>query len=191
MSVWELYTQSFARNWKCRRFAQSVSQRSSEKIRKKDVDMTSGSWSSWSIQIPQFLILWLLALDVLFLPLNSLTICYAFCDCLSSSEFLILSIWPWFYSDCSVLICATKFFLRSGIYFFLNLNKVLFVSYLVFSFTSSESHGTLHLTLCLVGMHSAAASMWAVTKFTYSSFGVCLSNISWRVSNLFLTVSVD
>ena len=30
----------------------------SEKIRKKDVVMTTGRWSSWSIQIPQFLMLW-------------------------------------------------------------------------------------------------------------------------------------
>ena len=30
----------------------------SEKTRKKDVVMTAGRWSSWSIQIPQFLILW-------------------------------------------------------------------------------------------------------------------------------------
>ena len=30
----------------------------SEKIRKKDVVMTAGRWSSWSIQTPQFLMLW-------------------------------------------------------------------------------------------------------------------------------------
>ena len=29
-----------------------------EKIRKKDVVMTAGRWSSWSIHIPQFLMLW-------------------------------------------------------------------------------------------------------------------------------------
>ena len=47
-----------ARNWRCGRFAQSLSQVCSEKIRKKDVVMTAGRWSSWSIQIPQFLMLW-------------------------------------------------------------------------------------------------------------------------------------
>ena len=57
MSLWELYTQLFARNWRCRRFAWSLSQGCSEKIRKKDI-MTAGRWSSWSIQIPQFLMLW-------------------------------------------------------------------------------------------------------------------------------------
>ena len=58
MSVWELYTQLFARNWRCGRFARSLSQGCSEKIRKKDIVMTAGRWLSWSIQIPQFLMLW-------------------------------------------------------------------------------------------------------------------------------------
>ena len=58
MSVWELYTQLFARNWRYRRFAQSLPQGCSEKIRKKDIVMTAGRWLSWSIQIPQFLMLW-------------------------------------------------------------------------------------------------------------------------------------
>ena len=55
MSIWELYTQLFARNWRCSRFARSLSQGSSKKIRKKDVVMIAGRWSSWSILIPQFL----------------------------------------------------------------------------------------------------------------------------------------
>ena len=57
MSVWELHTQLFMGNWRCGRFARSLSQECSEKIRKKDV-MTAGRWSSWTIQIPQFLMLW-------------------------------------------------------------------------------------------------------------------------------------
>ena len=35
-----------------------LSQGCSEKIRKKDIVMTAGRWSSWSIQILQFLMLW-------------------------------------------------------------------------------------------------------------------------------------
>ena len=58
MSVWELYTQLFARNWRCGRFVQSLSKGCSEKIIQKDVVVTVGRWSSWSIQIPQFLMLW-------------------------------------------------------------------------------------------------------------------------------------
>ena len=46
------------RNWRCGRFAQSLSQGCSEKIKKKDVVMTAGRWSSWSIQILQCLMLW-------------------------------------------------------------------------------------------------------------------------------------
>ena len=44
--------------------------------------------------------------------------------------------------------------------------------------TVNVFHGTLSLTLCLVGMHSAASSKWALTKFSYSSFGVGVSYIS-------------
>ena len=58
MSVGELYTQLFARNWRCGTFAWSLSQGCSEKIRKKDVVMSAGRWSSSSIQIPQFLMFW-------------------------------------------------------------------------------------------------------------------------------------
>ena len=57
MSVCELYTQLFASNWGCGRFARSLSQGCSEKIRKKDVVLTAGRFSSWSIQIPRFLML--------------------------------------------------------------------------------------------------------------------------------------
>ena len=54
MSIWELYT----RNWRRGRFARSLSQRSTKRIRKKDVGMTARRWSNWSIQIPRFLVLW-------------------------------------------------------------------------------------------------------------------------------------
>ena len=58
MSVWELYTQLIVRNWRYGRFARSLSQGCSVKIREKDVIVTAGRWSSWSIPIPQFLMLW-------------------------------------------------------------------------------------------------------------------------------------
>ena len=35
-------------------------------------------------------------------------------------------------------------------------------------FLTANVPGTLGLALCLVGMHSAAASTWALTKFSYS-----------------------
>ena len=40
------------------------------------------------------------ALDELFLPFTSFTVCHAIRDRLSSTEFLILSIWPCMYSNC-------------------------------------------------------------------------------------------
>ena len=55
-----------------------------------------------------------------------------------------------------------------------------------FSFTAIVSHGTLYSVLGFVGIHFAAASRCALTKFSYSSFGVLFSVFSCTVSNLFL-----
>ena len=54
-----------------------------------------------------------------------------------------------------------------------------FKSYFVFSPTTSDSYGTWHLALGLVGMHSSAASMWAVIKFFYLSFRYLLKSIKF------------
>ena len=58
-----------------------------------------------------------------------------------------------------------------------------------FFLTINVSHRSLSLALCLVGMHSAAASKQAFTKSSYSSFPVSVSDISWSTSNLFLSVN--
>ena len=52
--------------------------------------------------------------------------------------------------------------------------------FMLFRFSQSvfDSQETQHLAFGLVGMHSAAASIWAVTKFSHSSFGVCLPDVS-------------
>ena len=50
--------------------------------------------------------------------------------------------------------------------------------------------GKLHLAIGLIDMHSATASLWVVTKFSYSSLVVYLSDISWRVSNFVLSITV-
>ena len=46
-----------------------------------------------------------------------------------------------------------------------------------FSLTDNISHGVLYFVLCLVGMNSVAASRWALTKFSYSSFGVYVLSV--------------
>ena len=58
-----------------------------------------------------------------------------------------------------------------------------------FSLTANVSHGTLYLVLVFVGIHFAAASRCALTKFSYSSFGVLFPVFSCSVSNLFLSSS--
>ena len=52
------------------------------------------SLSSWQTALS-------FALKVLFLPFTLFTVCHAIHNCLSSSKFLILLIWPWIYSACS------------------------------------------------------------------------------------------
>ena len=59
-----------------------------------------------------------------------------------------------------------------------------------FVLTANVSHGTLGLALSLVGMHFVAASRWALTKFSYLSFGVCVSDFSCSTLNLFLSVNI-
>ena len=54
-----------------------------------------------------------------------------------------------------------------------------------FFLTVNVSYRTLGLTLCLVGMHSVAATKWALTKFSYSSSGVGVSDISYSASDFF------
>ena len=58
-----------------------------------------------------------------------------------------------------------------------------------FSLTAKVSHGTLDLVLSFVGKHFAAASRCALTKFSYSSFGVRISVFFRSASNLFLNAN--
>ena len=73
--------------------------------------------------------------------------------------------------------------------FFLLYRDAVFTSFVFFQ-TANISHRTLCLTLFFFGIHSAAASIWVLTKFSYSSFGVNVSDNSWRASTMFLSVIV-
>ena len=131
------------------------------------------------------------ALKVFFLPLTSFTVCHANYDCLSSTKFLILLIWPRIILFVYVSsLCTFLSFCELAFVGFLLLSKGVFFYIILFFLTATDFNGTLHLALGLVGMHSTAASLWAVTKFSYSSYGVCLSDMSWRLSNLFLTIII-
>ena len=95
---------------------------------------------------------------------------------LSSSEFLIYGfdleyILITLFSICWFLDfrkCVLAF-----VEFFFYLVRI-HLSYLVFFLTTSNYWGTLHLVLDFVDMQYAAAYIWAVTKASYSSFGICL-----------------
>ena len=137
-----------------------------------------------------------LALTVLFFLLTPFTVCHTILDCLSSTESRIFLIWFCMYS-----VCSFKYTLVNPFCAFLSFYVVILVGFLLFLreaiFTSARffrtanvSHGTLGLDLCLVGMHSATASKLALTKFSYLSFAVSVSDISCSASNLFLSVYV-
>ena len=136
-----------------------------------------------------------LALAVLFLLLTSSIICQAFLDCLSSTDSLILSIWFCMYSVCSFIYMLVNSFcaffsFRAFVFvgFFLLYLEAVFTS-ARFSLTANVSHSTLDLVLSFVGVHFAAASRCALTKFSYSSFEVRISVFSCCTSNLFLNAN--
>ena len=91
-------------------------------------------------------------------------------------------------------VCSFRYMLINSFCAFLNFWALILVGFLLlhleavftsarFFLTTNVSHGTLGLALCLIGMHSAAASKWALTKFSHLSFGVGVSDISRCASN--------
>ena len=82
--------------------------------------------------------------------------------------------------------CSFRYTLVNSLCAFLSFSALVLARFLrlyAFFLTANISHGTLGLALCLVSMHSAAPSKCAWTKFSYSSFGVVVSDISWSTSN--------
>ena len=137
-----------------------------------------------------------LALAVLFLLLTSFIICHAILDCLSSTESLILSIWFWMY-----FVCSFRHMIANSFCPFLSFMELVLVGIFLlhlkavfksvhFSLTANVSRGTLYFLFCFVGINSPAASMWALTKFSYSSFGVGVSVYSCGASYLYLRANV-
>ena len=91
----------------------------------------------------------------------------------------ILSIWFCMYSVCSFRYMLANSFcaffsFRAFVGFFLLHLEAVFTS-ARFSLTANVSHGTVNLVLYFVGMYFAATSRWALTKFSYLSFGVHVS----------------
>ena len=133
-----------------------------------------------------------LALAMLFLLLTSFIVFHAILDCLSSTESLIL-----FISLCMYSLCSFRYRLANSFCAFFSFRAFALVGFFLlhleavftsarFSLTANVSHGTLDLVLRFVGMYFSAASWWALTKFSYSSFGVRISVFSWSASNLIL-----
>ena len=141
-----------------------------------------------------------LALAVLFILLISFIICHPILDCLSSTEFLILSIWFCMYS-----VCSFKYMLANSFCAFFSFRAFVFVGffllYLVavftsacFTLTANVSLWTLDLVLSFFGMHFAAASRCALTKFiirgTYFCFSSCASNLFLNANTYLSLISL-
>ena len=126
------------------------------------------------------------------------------CDSVKLSDSVTLSFLPyfsllnflfyWFVLEyiLVILVGMSKFSLS-----FLKLRRIWWVSLIKYgcffhvislSLIAIDSHENIRLALGLIDTHSAAVSMRVVTKFSYSSFEVCISDVSWRVSNLSLRI---
>ena len=80
--------------------------------------------------------------------------------------------------------CAFLSFRSLVLVWFLLLHLEAVFTSVRFCLTANVSHETLDFVFCLVRMNSAAASKWALTKISYSSFRVCASVFSCRASYL-------
>ena len=109
------------------------------------------SFHSWSLS--SWLAAVSFALEALFCLLASFMVCYAHHDCLFS----------W-----SKLTGAAEYtdYILAFLWFIL-LSKDVFFMLSHLSLIVIDSQGTAHLALGLVGMHSAAISIWVVTKFLF------------------------
>ena len=112
-----------------------------------------------------------LAFVGLFFLLTTFIVCHAI---LSFTESLILSIW-----FCTYSVCSFRYMLANSFCAFFSFRAFVFLGFFLlhleaiftsarFSLTANVSHRTLDLVLCFVGMHFAAASRCALTKFSYS-----------------------
>ena len=99
-------------------------------------------------------------------------------------------------------VCSFRYMLANSFCAFLSFRALVLVGFFLllcleavftfarFSLTANISDGTLYFVLVLVGMNSTAASRLALTKFSYSSFGVCAFVCSCSASYLFLSANV-
>ena len=78
---------------------------------------------------------------------------------------LTLNVFFLFFLVCVSSLCVSLTFGALAFVWFLLLHKDSIFTLYRFSLTTRDSHGTLNLTLGLVRMNSAAASMWALKKF--------------------------
>ena len=122
--------------------------------------------------LPSGLATFSFSLDELFFLLNSFTDCHTFRDCLSSIELLILSIWPWMYSNYSfwyVLVSsfrALSFCTLAFVGFLLSLSKDAFLKLSRFGikWVNEESHHLRYRPLN-IKEHFCLKRYWLIKTF--------------------------
>ena len=125
--------------------------------------------------------------NVLFLSLTSFTVCHTNYDCLSSTESLILLIWPWVYSWCSLGYVLVR---SHWAFFPMAFVGFLFTKYALFSVLS------FFCDCYWLQGNSAFASLFGCCclfmddKIFKFLFRVCFWDVPRRVSHLFLIVTV-
>ena len=105
-----------------------------------------------------------LVLEVLFFLFISFTFTHTNCDCVSTTEFLILSKCPWMYSNCTfwymlVLPGLSQNYSVLAFLGFLLLSKDVFFILSHFSLIAIDSHGTLHLAVCVLYLRRLSESL--------------------------------
>ena len=119
---------------------------------------------------------------MLFILLTSFTVCYVNWDCLSSIEFsIIFFIWLSMHSI-FFSVYFSKFFLSFLKFLYIGNLLVAFVKYRCFLHVISFFPNSFWFFGFWFGWYALSCCFdVALIKFSYSSFGECLSNVSWRV----------
>ena len=99
------------------------------------------------------------------------------------------------------IVCSFRYTLISSFQVFLSfwvlilfgfvlLHRDAFFTSACLFFAANVHHGNLSFALSLVGIHSAAASLWALMKSSYLSFRKSVSDIFWCALNVFLSANL-
>ena len=119
-----------------------------------------------------WLVVFSLAFTVFFLLLTSFTICHAILDCLSSTEFLILSIWFCMYS-----VCSFRYMLPNSFCAFLSFRALVLVGFFLLHleavFTSACFSLTTNVVYLCFSIVCGCVGPFCLTSCVGWIYGLC------------------